>query len=116
MKDSGAAHPFGANGPRFEESRTIEIMNAELVHFEGDFSSQEKERIVAVLEEAEEQLAEPDWRFEFGALWIVSSTDVPDHSRVVTAHRMGADRALVAKTLEEFTSRVQSFVRREARS
>lgn len=84
---------------------------ADLVHFEGDFESHEKARIMEAVADAEEQLPEPRWRAEFGALWIISSTRVPGGNRVMTAHRIGAEQALVATTPNELVDKIRAYAR-----
>lgn len=87
---------------------------AELIHFEGEFGAQEREEIVEAIKDAERHFPAPSWSFELGALWIVSSTEVPGRSRVITAHRLGEGRAIVAKTPQELSESIRAYARKRS--
>lgn len=89
---------------------------AELIHFEGEFGARGRDEITEAIEAAERHFPEPIWKYELGALWIVSSTEVPGRSHVITAHRLGEGRAIVAETPRELAESIRTYARDRSNS
>jgi hypothetical protein len=84
------------------------MSDTEIIGFSGTFTDDELNRISIAVDRAEAQMLNPQSTSPHMPPWFVVKDDIPGHSRVFVAHRVGLEKAFVAHTLDDLEEQLRT--------